>query len=72
MLWIVATSNSSFLMDKLKLLKENAPEGVSRNKKHLPALTCMVCLRRKWMGFFLGSGLGLSQEDRDEWNKVQE
>lgn len=47
MLWMMATSNRSFLMDKLKLLKENAPQGVSRNKKHIPTLTCMVCLEKE-------------------------
>lgn len=36
-LWIMSTFNSIFHVDKLKLLKKNAPDGVSRNKKHLPA-----------------------------------
>lgn len=36
-LWIMSTFNSIFYIDKLKLLKKNAPDSVSRNKKHLPA-----------------------------------
>lgn len=36
-LWITSTFNSIFHIDKLKLLKKNAPDSVSRNKKHLPA-----------------------------------